>query len=284
VTAPLFSVIVPTYDRSRFLAEALASVFGQAVGDFECLVVDDASPDPVTLPEPIDRRVRLIRREHNGGPAAARNSGLTEARGRYVTFLDDDDLFTPDRLQMAVEGLARAPVAICWTAFLDEPGAGHGRRLEGDVRDVVLDGLTPALGAVAVEREVVPLFDESLDNMEDVDWWFRISQSQRVATVRRVGHLYRRHGTPRHRTGTAARAQCNLEFLRRHAGYFEGHPRAAAFRWKRVGLLGIEIGDYALARRAFLRSIRWRATPSTAWHLLRCVGQRSVSVTVAERP
>src|SRR6476661_8300940 len=94
--APMFSVIIPTYGRSSLLAEAVASVLAQSFSDFECIVVDDASPEAPTLPD--DLRLRLIVREHNGGPPAARNTGIASATGAYVAFLDDDDVWRPDRL------------------------------------------------------------------------------------------------------------------------------------------------------------------------------------------
>ena len=266
---PLVSIVVPTYDRAGFLTEALASVVAQTVEDWECVVVDDGSPAPVSLPAPVDPRVRLVRRPRNGGPAAARNTGLREARGAFVTFLDDDDLYTPDRLALGLQGVARAPVAVCWVQFLDELGTERGRRLEGDVSDTILDGLTPSLGAVTLPRELALAFDERLDNMEDVDWWLRTAKAHRFTTVPRVGYLFRRHPGARHRTDAASRVADNLRFLEREADYFRRHPRAAALRWKRVGLLAAAAGDRRQARRAFARALRHRPGPATVKHLLR---------------
>ena len=104
---PLFSVIVPTYQRPPFLLEALDSVRRQTIESFECIVVDDGSPEPVRLAN--DDRVRLVRRPINGGVAAARNTGIDHARGRYITFLDDDDVYTPTRLALAVN------ISLSWT-------------------------------------------------------------------------------------------------------------------------------------------------------------------------
>jgi glycosyltransferase involved in cell wall biosynthesis len=260
------SVLVPTYGRAALLAHALASVVAQSVDDWECIVVDDASPQPVVLAEPVDPRIRLVRRDHNGGPAAARNTGLREARGAFVTFLDDDDLYTPDRLALGLQAVSRAPVGVCWVRFVDER-ATTGRRLEGDVSETILDDLTPSLGAVTIAREQALPFDESLDNLEDVDWWLRIAQSLRFATVAKVGYLYRRHPGARHRTDAASRIADNLRFLERERAYFDRHPRAAALRWKRVGLLAEAAGDRRGARRAYLRSLRARPSGATVKHL-----------------
>ena len=177
---PTFSVIIPTYGRSRFLDDAVASVLRQSVSDFECLVIDDASPTPAVLEG--DPRIRVVRRSTNGGPAAARNTGLAEAKGEYVAFLDDDDLFVPDRLAFARSGLSNAPLAICWTQVLGAERGG-GRMLNGNVRDSILDATTPHLGATAVRRDVAEPFDERFIATQDVEWWLRMSARTSVWTV-----------------------------------------------------------------------------------------------------
>jgi glycosyltransferase involved in cell wall biosynthesis len=122
VNEPLFSIIVPAYGRPQLLAEALGSVLAQTIQDFECIVVDDASPSPVDVPD--DPRIRLVRREMNGGLPAARNTGLQHASGRYVVFLDDDDLFTPERLSLGLDVLDQSPLSICWARWI-KPERAH---------------------------------------------------------------------------------------------------------------------------------------------------------------
>jgi glycosyltransferase involved in cell wall biosynthesis len=264
--SPLFSVIVPTYGRSMFLEEAIDSILDQTIDDLECVVVDDASPEPVA--EATDSRVVVVRRKQNGGPAAARNTGLTVASGRYVTFLDDDDTFTPDRLELALEGLRQSPLAICWRKGSDGSTAGN-RFLEGRVYDSILDTLTPHLGQVAVDRRIASSFDERFVANEDVEWWLRIAASAPVTTISRIGLVYRSHSGPRHRTSLAERIRCSSLLLSVHEKYFTAHPAAAAFRWKRIGLMSRSLGMYGTARRAFLRSLRLHPEPQTAWHLVR---------------
>ncbi len=268
VDRPLFSVVIPTYGRPRFLAEAVASVLGQTVDDLECIVVDDASSEPVTVPE--DPRVRLVRRAVNGGPAAARNTGVAHARGRYVAFLDDDDCFTPDRLAIALEGLRRAPVALCWSRNLDEPvGTRRGRVLDGDVADTIRLGVIPNLGQTAFERSVFLPFDERLLASQDVEWWLRMAQSVPVATVQEVGRLLRRHNGVRHLNDLQARIRYQQVILELHAEYFATHRRARAFQWRQVGLLALQAADHSTARRALCRSLLAKADLLTLRHLLR---------------
>jgi glycosyltransferase involved in cell wall biosynthesis len=266
VPAPRFSVVIPTFGRPRYLTEAVDSVLAQTVGDLECIVVDDASPDPVEVPA--DPRVRVVRRPANGGSAAARNSGIDAATGDYVTFLDDDDLFTPDRLELALAGFDRADVSLCWTRWVDGTDR-PGRVLDGDVRDTILDDLIPHVGATAVRRAVVPRFDERVRCCEDVDWWLRLAQTGPVATTPRHGHLYRRHAGVRHRKTAVDRVEARTRILEWHEGYFADHPAARSFQWKRIGLYAVSAGSYRTARQAFARSLRARAQPSTAWHLVR---------------
>jgi glycosyltransferase involved in cell wall biosynthesis len=264
---PLFSVIISTYQRPRFLKEAIDSVLRQTIGHFECIVVDDCSHPPVELVS--DRRIRLLRRSENGGQAPARNTGLQAARGRYVTFLDDDDLYTRDRLAIALEGLSRAPVAVCWTGHLDEHSR-QGRIWEGNVYDSILAGFPPHLGATAIRRDLVVPFDERFQPTEDAEWWLRVASSAVVATVPKIGHLFRGHwADSRHRGGLKDHLAGNLALLKWHSDYFASHRRAAAFRWKRVGLMANDLGDYSLARAAFRRSLRSRVEMRTAWHLMR---------------
>ncbi len=275
---PLFSIVVPTYGRPEFLGECLASILQQSVEDFEVIVVDDASPEPVELPVE-DARVRLLRRSTNGGPAAARNTGMSVATGTYLAFCDDDDLFAPQRLHLAVEGLERAPVACCFNRYLDMP-AGRPVAVEGDVADTILDDMAPHLGRTALRRELAPAFDERFDAAEDIEWWLRLAQADgvTVTTVRRIGYLVRRHEGERTRTGLASRVRSRELLLREHADYFATHRRARAFAWKRIGLMAATYGDRAMARRAYARSFLARPDPKTFGHAVTAVGRSTRTI------
>ncbi|HEX9713465.1 MAG TPA: glycosyltransferase family 2 protein [Actinomycetota bacterium] len=263
----LFSIVIPTYGRPQYLAEAVASVAAQTIDDFECVIVDDASPEPVGVIA--DRRFRVVRRPRNGGAPAARNTGLAAARGQYVTFLDDDDRYAPERLEFGLRGVSQAPIGVCWSDSLDRGGRPSGRTLQGDVGDTILDGLVPHLGCTTVRRDVALPFDEGLRAQDDVEWWLRMARIARVATVPEVGYLFRYHEGTRHGRPFAVRLGCTIEILERHADYFARHPAAAAFRWKTVGHHSSQLGDHRLARRAFARSLRFQPSARTAWSMVR---------------
>ncbi|MBO8173074.1 MAG: glycosyltransferase [Bacillaceae bacterium] len=103
------SVIIPTYNRARFIEDAIQSVLNQTYKDYEIIVVDDGSTDDTK-----DRvikfgdKVRYIYQE-NQGPSAARNTGIRYARGEYIAFLDSDDRFLPDKLRKQMKYIRRHP-------------------------------------------------------------------------------------------------------------------------------------------------------------------------------
>lgn len=106
MTRPLVSIAMPTYNRRAFLEAAVDSVRAQTLEDFEPLIVDDASIDGtaemLAATARAGRRVRGLRVAANAGCDAARNLAMREARGRYLAFLDDDDLFLPERFERTV--------------------------------------------------------------------------------------------------------------------------------------------------------------------------------------
>ncbi|MDX1250973.1 MAG: glycosyltransferase family 2 protein [Gammaproteobacteria bacterium] len=111
-TAPRISVVIPTHNRSTLLAEALQSVANQTVDDWEAIVVDDASQPPVSPGFTADDRaakIRVLRHDPSKGGPAAKNTGAMASQGEILTFLDDDDLYTPTYLERALDVLDRYP-------------------------------------------------------------------------------------------------------------------------------------------------------------------------------
>jgi glycosyltransferase involved in cell wall biosynthesis len=254
---PFFSVVIPTYGRPAYLAEALESVTRQTLDSFEVIVVDDASPEPVVLPSGFP--ATLIRAETNGGAASARNLGAEAATGDILTFLDDDDRWLPSRLEDAARGLEVAPISLC----------GQGRRtrpLTGNVHDVVLDAMTPHLGATAIERARWKPLDASYRTCEDVVWWLEVTHDNRVSTVQRQGLEVRRHPGVRIGYGARQRIADSQRLMEEFADYFACHPRAAAFRLRRIGLMHKALGNHSEARRAHMAALRLRPNIRDAKH------------------
>jgi glycosyltransferase involved in cell wall biosynthesis len=123
---PLFSVIIPTFNRRDAVIAAVRSVLDQSVRDLEAIVVDDGSTDGTAeaLAAIEDPRVRILV-QANAGAAAARNRGIAQARGRYVAFLDSDDRFFPDHLEDLLPLLARGADVVAYSRVVVDRGAGR---------------------------------------------------------------------------------------------------------------------------------------------------------------
>jgi len=116
---PQVSVVIPTHNRADLLQRSIQSVLNQTYQDFEVIVVDDASTDctPETVSQLCDRKLRYVRHEANRGCAVARNTGIEAARGEYIAFNDDDDEWTPHKLerQMGVIATVDAQVGVVYS-------------------------------------------------------------------------------------------------------------------------------------------------------------------------
>jgi len=117
----IVSIITPVYNSSSFIEETIESVIAQSLATWELLLIDDCSNDqsPVIIDgyTKRDRRIRTVRLERNSGAAAARNRGLMEARGRYVAFVDSDDLWTPLKLEKQLRLMRASGAGFCYTAI-----------------------------------------------------------------------------------------------------------------------------------------------------------------------
>lgn len=182
---PAVSVVIPVFCREGTIERALASVTAQTWQDYEILVVDDGSTDrTVAVVEALGlKQLRLIRHEANRGPAAARNTAIKAARGRWIALLDSDDEWSRDKLarQLAAMQGVDAKVRGCATGFrLIRNERSSTVRLDYDsaeFRKLILFGCSVSPGAtLLVERAVfddVGLFDEDLRRLEDWDWLLR---------------------------------------------------------------------------------------------------------------
>lgn len=126
----LVSVIVPTYNSQSYIEETLRSVCEQTYTELEIIIVDDCSTDnTVSIVQSInDPRFILIRQKINGGAGAARNAGVEIATGRYIAFLDSDDLWLPAKTETQIEFMKNNKVASCYALYslIDECGINFG--------------------------------------------------------------------------------------------------------------------------------------------------------------
>jgi teichuronic acid biosynthesis glycosyltransferase TuaG len=117
----LVSIITPAYKAAAYVGQTIESVLAQTHGQWEMLIADDCSPDDtravVSAWAARDARVRLIPMPKNGGPAAARNGALAQAQGRWIAFLDSDDLWLPQKLERSIAHAQANGAALVFTGF-----------------------------------------------------------------------------------------------------------------------------------------------------------------------
>ena len=117
----LVSIIMPNYNSGRFIAESIESILAQTHENWELILVDDcSSDDSVKVIESLitdDKRIKLIKLAENSGPAIARNRAIKEAKGRYIAFLDSDDLWHPDKLSKQLSFMKEQDVSLSFTGY-----------------------------------------------------------------------------------------------------------------------------------------------------------------------
>jgi teichuronic acid biosynthesis glycosyltransferase TuaG len=185
VSEPLVSIVTPAYNAERFLGETIASVRAQTFGDWEMLVADDCSRDGtrgvVEKISAADARVRLVRLERNSGPALARQAAIDAARGRYMAFLDSDDVWLPQKLERQLAFMRERRAALSFTGFrrVSADGARVGRRIHVPARltyHQLLGNTAIATSTAIIDRELSGPFRMVKTYYDDFALWLEITR------------------------------------------------------------------------------------------------------------
>lgn len=245
VTQPLFSIVVPTHNRAQWLARAIHSCLAQTCSDFELIVVDDGSTDntPKLISTFTDPRIIYLRLPTAHGVSHARNQGILQAKGDYVAFLDDDDAYLADYLQVMQHHLQTSLITpmFSWCGIkkivLAKDGSEQHIELPGanSATSAALHNLKFATGFSAshgfiVQREVllaVGLFDATMTTSEDLDLLFRLLQQNYPFSIvpDRLIKVYIHHGTSLSRSRNYAKFAINSQRLvDKHLLFLKRYP------------------------------------------------------------
>jgi glycosyltransferase involved in cell wall biosynthesis len=264
------TVLIPTYDRPAQLRRAVDSALSQSSGTHEVLVVDDGSPRPPALPA--HPRLRVLELGTNRGHCAARNVGLAEAKGRWVTCLDDDDELTPDHLEVALDALATTtlpgPVAaITGLAIVDEAGRIEEPRMPPTLPRGRLYSLEePPVGTsfavrntLVVERDVLlglGGWDESFPSRVHTELFLRLNPVCSLLGVPAVTYRRHRHAGVQVSTDPARRLVSQRMLETKHAAAFAARPARTAEMVFRQAFKLWTAGRRAPAARTWARAAR----------------------------
>jgi GT2 family glycosyltransferase len=275
---PVVSIITPAYNAAEFIGETARSVLQQTFTDWEWIVVDDGSSDETCriVESFADPRVRLIRAEHSGLPAVARNRGVAEARGTYVAYLDADDVWLPEKLALQTAAFSDdVGVVICEFQYLF--GSQLRQHRFPDLRGVPNPGdMFEALSfanficnsTVVVRRSLLDTYgamdeDPRQRGTEDYELWLRLAAVTQFACVMQPLVRYRIHAHGVSRNARAITEGRILAVEKAAARDPRLHPQLqgdglAAWQahWRAVARSYDGSGD--CGRREFIRALRIR--------------------------
>jgi glycosyltransferase involved in cell wall biosynthesis len=275
---PEVSVVIPTYRRTVEVVVAINSVLQQSFQDFEIIIVDDASPEDVkqiVSSQIQDERLRFIRLEQNRGAAGARNAGIRAALGRYIAFLDSDDSWLPQKLEIQLAALKQAPENIlvaCTGSYL---------KLEGRTLAVVpqttrnwykrsLKHFDLGIGSVFLgERivfEQVGYLDEDLRRFEDPEWMIRYTKNHDLLIIPQVLCVVNRTtgGNPE------LTEQCLNLLLQKRGDDLDSFGRLygnmiRAKRWRELAAHYYLLGNVSRAKELYLKAFSISFIPQSPW-------------------
>ncbi len=283
---PLVTVIVPAYDMEAFLARAVVSALAQTHRNLEVLIVDDASTDGTAKAAKAlcqsDGRVRLLSHEANKGGCAARNTGLREARGEYVAFLDADDEWLPEKLarQLEVFRASTEPglgLVYSGTLFY-APGAAAPKerpaRVRGDASRVILGSAVVGSGSNALVKKAVYDVCGGYDEADELrrgghqDWEMSIRIAGRYLFDYTAECLVKYHmqATGVTRTSKDVKRARAYEYLtRKHEARYEAHPDVLSSILREAGYYYYHGGERLAAVKAQAGAVRAAPSSPRAW-------------------
>lgn len=238
--APKVSIVLPTHDRLDFLRESVASVLAQTLEDWELIVVDDASTDDSVawLESLHDPRIVVVTQPRSGNPAALRNLGVGRARAAWIAFLDSDDLWAPEKLELQLARLAANP-ASRWSctgvSFIDDHGTpitqqgGKPYRAQSGwiLEQLLTFSAAATMPTLMVHRSLFDEaggFDEQVLLREDYDLELRLASHSEIHALPESLTIVRHHGG---RTSSRTRV---AELYRWNAKVFRKFARSAKSR------------------------------------------------------
>ena len=285
---PLVSVILPTYNCAAFLPHSIGSILAQTYNSYEIIVVDDGSTDNTKeVLYPFMQRIKYILLEQNKGLPTARNIGILSAQGKYIAFIDADDLWLPEKLQTDIEYFETHPeVSMVYSKHLniDQNGrmldeASQKRLPSGNIFTQLFSEQNFIITSSVVVRkeifETTGLFYEQLSNCQDWDMWLRIAFYFKVGGINTplVKYRHNPHSLSKNRNNVLKYQKMVIDkiysnFKDKENGINEKlYKKRLASHYAKVGRYYLRMGDKNRANENFglslkndplnLRSIRY---------------------------
>lgn len=293
----LVSIVMPVYNREKQLANAIRSVVAQTYENWELIIVDDCSLDKsLTVASSFqDARVKVFSMEKNSGAAVARNLGIKNASGSFISFLDSDDTYESDFLKYSVAKLSGSPaeVGFIWTGCFFHRGAtGHEVVTKTLWKPVIkesaylcfLHELRIGIGqGITIRRSVfdtVGLFDETLPAAEDTDYFLRMTQQYSFDYVPECLIHINQGGADRLSKKFDKIALAYNQIVPKHLSVINNRITLRQKYFYKLMWLNYHLGERKLARMYFKKVLADRFTNMKAWYiffLFELLGKRIAS-------
>jgi glycosyltransferase involved in cell wall biosynthesis len=277
--AELISVVIPVHNAEQYLEDTLKSVFAQSYPHTEIIAVDDGSTDrSVDILERYSDRVVLLK-QPNRGAAVARNRGVREARGKWIAFLDADDVWSPRKLQRQLD--ARGERLWCYTDSVFVGGVNDGRKdsdltekHHGSVLERLVCNNFVCMSSVLLEKQAyldAGGFSDGIRYVEDWELWIRLASMHEIAYVDEPLVEYRIHSGSGSRSTRKTLPQ-HLKVIDRV--FAKGSPaerlrhlmpRAKARSYSICSQIAEEEGDFAFGFRCAMLACRQQPLELTLW-------------------
>ena len=264
---PDITIITPTYNRASFLKRAISSVLNQTFTNFEMIIVDDCSKDNTeqVVRSIDDNRIRYIKLESNKGPAGARNVGINTAKGSYISLLDSDDEYLPNKLALQINKIREMPeevgVVYCGYLIVYEPDTIQGKvlpRYNGNLFDTLLKHNCIGSPTPLIKKECFDtcgLFDDSLPSYDDWDMWIRISNKFKFDYVDEPLAKVYTHGNQTSTNLTSTIKVRELLF-QKYKLLILKNPETASYLLQRLGFLYFLKNNTFMSLKYYLKSIK----------------------------
>lgn len=263
---PLVSIIVPSYNGEKFIAKAIRSVLLQTYKNWELIIVEDGYTDKTEeiVDSFLDKRINYIKKEHSG-ISKTRNVGIKEANGEYIAFLDQDDVWLPEKLSVQIEYMQKSDSSVglvyCKNYVLQNGKIIMRKREKGGKAVLVKEyffksGILPS--SVLLSRKClfeVGLFDEKLELLEDYDLWIRVSNRYKFLYLNKPLFIYVLHKGQYHRN--KLKMIKSREYVhKKYEHILKGHNNILSSMYFRNGHGLFELGDAKKGRYYLIKAIK----------------------------
>ena len=179
----LISIITPSYKSKRFISQTIESVIIQTYRNWEMIIIDDVSPDDsnviIEMYVKEDSRIKLIKLAKNSGPAVARNRAIEEAKGRYIAFLDADDLWHSEKLEKQIAFMSENNLAFSYTSYnlIDEDNNNLGyfeTKETIDYNNLLRTNIIGCLTAIYDTQKLGKVYMPNILKRQDYGLWLKI--------------------------------------------------------------------------------------------------------------